>query len=103
MRRAGSATTGVKWFAIAGLIAAFASPASAQYFGRNKVRYRTFDFQVMRTDHFDIYFYASEREGAEIAARLAERWYERLNRIFSHSLPDRQPLVLYASHTDFEQ
>src|SRR5215470_12246524 len=85
------------------LILALAWPVSAQYFGRNKVRYRAFDFQVMRTAHFDIYFYSSEREGADIAARLAERWYARLSRQLNHTLTERQPLVLYASHADFEQ
>jgi WD40 repeat protein len=82
---------------------AAAAPVSAQYFGRNKVRYRDFDFQILRTEHFDIYFYPSEREGIEISARLAERWHARLERIFEHTLRGRQPLVLYASHPDFEQ
>jgi len=31
-------------------------PASAQYFGRNKVQYKTLDFQILKTEHFDIYF-----------------------------------------------
>ena len=91
-----------KHLAIACLILALGSPASAQYFGRNKVRYRPFDFQVMRTEHFDIYFYPSEREGVDIAARLAERWYARLSRQLNHTLSERQPLMLYASHADFE-
>ena len=33
------------WVAVVGLIVTLGSPASAQYFGRNKVRYRTFHFQ----------------------------------------------------------
>ena len=78
-------------------------PASAQYFGQNKVHYRSFDFQVLRTDHFDIYFYPSERPGVDIAARMAERWRVRLERLLKHELSGRQPLVLYGSHTDFEQ
>jgi Tol biopolymer transport system component len=82
---------------------AAAAPASAQYFGRNKVQYKKFDFQIMRTEHFDIYFYPSEREGIDIAARMAERWYSRLERILNHTLSGRQALVLYASHPDFEQ
>ena len=57
----------------------------------------------MRTEHFDIYFYPSEREGVDIAARLAERWYARLSRQLNHTLSERQPLMLYASHADFEQ
>jgi Tol biopolymer transport system component len=90
-------------FAAAFLIGLLASPVSAQYFGRNKVRYRTFDFQVTKTEHFDVYFYPSEREGVEIATRLAERWYGRLERLFGRGLSSRQPLVLYASHADFAQ
>ena len=30
--------------------------AQGGYFGRNKVQYRNFDFQVLKTEHFDIYF-----------------------------------------------
>jgi hypothetical protein len=77
-------------------------PASAQYFGRNKVQYRSFDFQVMKTEHFDIYFYPSAQTGTEIAARMAERWRVRLEKVLRHELRDRQPLILYASHVDFE-
>src|SRR5499427_896040 len=79
------------------------APASAQYFGRNKVQYKKLNFQVLKTEHFDIYFYPSEREGVDIAARMAERWHTRLEGLFQHTLRGRQPLVLYASHVDFEQ
>ena len=79
------------------------TPASAQYFGRNKVQYRDFDFQVLKTEHFDIYFYPEERSGVEIAARMAERWRVRLQRLLGHELRGRQPLILYGSHVDFEQ
>jgi len=82
---------------------ALASAAAAQSFGTNKVQYKTFHFEVMHTDHFDVYYYPAERAGADIAARLAERWYTRLSRIFDHQLTGRQPIVLYASHPDFEQ
>ncbi len=80
-----------------------AAPASAQYFGRNKVQYNTFDFEVMKTEHFDIYFYPEAREGIEIAARMSERWMARLQRVLEHELQGRQPLVLYAAHPHFEQ
>jgi Tol biopolymer transport system component len=78
-------------------------PASAQYFGRNKVQYKKFDFQVLKTENFDIYYYPEERDGIEFAARMAERWRVRLGRVLGHELSGRQPLVLYASHPDFEQ
>jgi hypothetical protein len=82
-------------------VVAASSPASAQYFGRNKIQYRTFDFQVLKTEHFDVYFYPEERAGVEIAARLAERWNTRLERLLGHELRGRQPLILYGSHVDF--
>src|SRR5213596_3510926 len=85
------------------LTLALVPEASAQYFGRNKVQYKKLNFQVLKTEHFDIYFYPEEREGIDIAARMAERWHARLERIFAHQLRGRQPLVLYASHPDFEQ
>jgi Tol biopolymer transport system component len=85
------------------LILLSAAPVSAQYFGQNKVQFKKLNFEVLKTEHFDIYFYPQEREGIDIAARMAERWHARLERIFEHTLRGRQPLVLYASHPDFEQ
>src|SRR5688500_9422528 len=80
-----------------------ASAASPQYFGRNKVQSRQFDFQVLTTEHFRIYFYPEEEDAARDAARMAERWYSRLSRILQHELSSPQPLVLYASGPDFRQ
>jgi hypothetical protein len=34
---------------------------------------------------------------------MAERWYTRLSRVLSHQFEQRQPVILYASHTHFEQ
>src|SRR5207244_13275794 len=85
------------------LTTGLATPAAAQYFGRNKVQYKKLDFQVLKTEHFDIYYYPGEREGIDIAARIAERWHARLQKLFAHELSGRQPLILYASHPDFEQ
>jgi Tol biopolymer transport system component len=77
--------------------------AQGGYFGRNKVQYRNFDFQVLKTEHFDIYFYPEEEEGARMAARMAERWYARLSKLLNHGLRGRQPLILYASPSHFWQ
>ena len=80
-----------------------AAPAAGQYFGRNKIQYDAFEFRVLKTQHFDIYYYPEEREAIEIAAQMAERWYERLSRLLDHEFDGRQPLIMYASHPDFEQ
>src|SRR5690606_20129386 len=80
-----------------------AAPASAQHFGRNKVTYQVFDFQVQRTEHFDIYFYPSTTEAIAMTARLAERWDARLRRMLDHRLSSRQPLIMYAASPHFQQ
>ncbi len=79
------------------------SDAEAQYFGRNQVRYDDFDFQVLETPDFDLYHYDREAASADIAARMAERWYTRLSEVMDHKLTGRQPVILYASHPEFQQ
>ncbi len=86
-----------------GLLFAAPVPADAQYFGRNKVQYDDFDFQVLTTPHFDIYFYPEMDEAIGDVSRMAERWYERLARLFQHEFAERKPLIFYADHPDFQQ
>jgi Tol biopolymer transport system component len=74
-----------------------------QYFGRNKVQVDSFVFRVLPTAHFDVYYYAAERDAAVLAARMAERWYLRLSKALQHTLRARPPIVLYASHAQFTQ
>src|SRR5688572_8129004 len=81
----------------------FAPAARAQYFGQNKVQYEKFDFKVLKTTHFDIYYYAEEEASVQLAARMAERWYVRLSKLLNHELTSRQPLILYAAHPHFQQ
>ena len=78
-------------------------PGTAQYFGRNKVQYETLDFHVLPTPHYQIHFYPEATVPVEDAARMAERWYERIARIFQHDIRRPRPLVLYADHPDFQQ
>ena len=79
------------------------APASAQYFGRNKVQYDAFDFRVLKTAHFDIHYYPEAATAIEDAARMSERWYERLARTFQHEFERPKPVILYADHPDFQQ
>jgi Tol biopolymer transport system component len=85
------------------LILPSAAHAQGGYFGRNKVQYREFDFKILKTDHFDIYYYPEEEEAAKLASRMAERWYTRLSQLLNHELSSRQPLILYASGAHFRQ
>ena len=95
---------GVATMLLAALVmTAIPSRADAQYFGRNKVQYENFKFEVLATPHFDIHYYPAEKAAATEVGRMAERWYARFSRLFNHQLSGRQPIILYADHPDFEQ
>jgi len=87
------------------LAAAALAPAAAraQYFGQNKVQYGHFDWRIIQTEHFDVYYYGHERAAALDGARMAERAYARLSRILQQNWIERKPLLLYASSSDFQQ
>jgi hypothetical protein len=89
--------------AIAIALGGCSATAGAQYFGRNKVQYEHFKFEVLRTPHFDVHYYAAEKPAAGDAARMLERWNTRLSGLFNHPLSARKPIVLYADQPDFQQ
>ncbi len=81
-------------------------PQSGQaqyYFGKNKVQYTSFDWQVMTTEHFRIYFYRDEIEIAQIAAHTAEVAYRELAAKFNHEVRHTIPLIIYSSPSYFAQ
>ncbi len=82
-----------------------AVPAAAQFgsFGQNKIQYRDFDWHVLRGDHVDVYYYPAAEGIARLALSYAEVSYDTLSRRFNHEVESRIPLIVYASHTDFEQ
>ncbi|MCP4568166.1 MAG: hypothetical protein GY841_11365, partial [FCB group bacterium] len=89
---------------LTGLIILLAQPLAAQfYFGKNKVQYTQFDWQVMTTEHFRIYFYSAESELAEIAARSAEESYRVLASRFNHEIYAPIPLIIYSNPNHFVQ
>src|SRR5690606_29626106 len=75
----------------------------AQYFGRNKVLWEQFEFEILETEHFLIHYYPPDAAHARYVARIAERWYARLSRFFDHELNEKKPLIIYANHADFQQ
>src|SRR5436309_13747907 len=86
-----------------GALGVLASTAPAQTFGRNAVQYKTFHFKILKTQHFDVYFYDEKADHAAQAARMAERWYTRISTVLRHQLSGRQPLILYADHPAYNQ
>lgn len=81
----------------------FSLSAQFYYFGHNKVQYAEFDWQILRTEHFDVYYYPEMKELAQQGAFFAEEAYKQLESKFNHSILHRIPLIFYSSHIHFEQ
>lgn len=81
------------------------APASAQTvpFGKNKIQYRSFDWQVLSGDHVDVYYYPEEEAIARLTLAYAEESYDVLERRFRHHPFRRVPLIVYSSDQHFEQ
>ncbi len=73
------------------------------YFGRNKIQYEQFDWQVLTTPHFQVFYYPVEETLARAAAFWAEETYSELEQKFNHTLARRVPLVIYSNHLHFQQ
>jgi Tol biopolymer transport system component len=74
-----------------------------EYFGKNKVQYKTFHWSFIQTAHFDIYFSDGGRYLAEFTASAAESAYTSITRLFRYQLVNRVPIIVYNSHNDFQQ
>jgi Tol biopolymer transport system component len=80
--------------------------AAAQYgfyYGRNKVQYDSFEWRILRTEHFDIYHYPEMEELARQGATFAEEAYGELQNRFNFSLTNRVPIIFYSSNLHFKQ
>ena len=98
-------------FLVFALAAAFAgltpAPAQAQtpyvpYFGKNQLRFFNFDWKIYRTEHFDIYFYPSIEPHLERVAGYAENAYMHISTELKHDLPERIPMLLYKTQSEFQ-
>ncbi len=84
------------------LLAATAAPALAQ-FGQNKIAYDRFDWSIYRSTHFQIYYYPKEKDSLQKVASFAESAYDELSRTLNYQIPHPIPVIIYATHAEFEQ
>ncbi len=75
--------------------------ADAQTFGRNKVQYRSFDWRIIHTTHFDVYFYDGSEDLADVVSAIVEEANSEFERVLGHELTTVIPVIIYASHNDF--
>ena len=81
---------------------------SAQYafnpfYGKNRVKYDNFDWHIYTTDHFEIYYYPEMEQHLERIASYAESAYQQISADLKHELSFVVPLVVFKTHSEFEQ
>jgi Tol biopolymer transport system component len=77
--------------------------AQETYFGKNKVRYRDFDWSYIQTRRFDIYFYENAYPTAKFAADVLEAAYREVSEELNYNLQQRVPVFIYNSHNEMQQ
>ncbi len=75
----------------------------SQYFGRNKPSYRTFKYDALYTPNFEIYHYLKNDTFIAQFAEWAEEWYVMHQKVFKDTFQNKNPLILYTNHSDFQQ
>jgi len=95
------------------LLALSAVPLSAQEsfgpsvggygFGQNKVAYRTFDWHIYHSPHFNVYYYTAEESSLQKVVSFAESDYDDVSRFLNYQIKDPIPLIYFATHSAFEQ
>jgi hypothetical protein len=73
------------------------------YFGKNNIHYDRFDWHIYTTDHFEIYYYPEIEKHLERVAGYAESAYQHVSADLKHDLSSKIQLVLFKTHSEFEQ
>jgi Tol biopolymer transport system component len=78
-------------------------PTIALSFGKNKVQYRDFDWMILKSEHFDVYYYSEERFLADRVAVIADAVYDSLAGSYGLELKARVPIIVYRSQNEFQE
>ena len=93
----------LKYFTVFLLLLQTATSAQLYFFGRNKVHYQDFVWKVLKTEHFDVYYYDDFEEMAEIGAKYAEETFEEYKEKFNYIVTTKIPLIFYNTDIQFQQ
>jgi len=74
-----------------------------QGFGKNKVRYKDFDWWVLESENLDLYYEPEFHELAERAVEYLEEAYVHISETLHHELSSRPPIVIFKSNYEFQQ
>ncbi|MBA3232157.1 MAG: PD40 domain-containing protein [Acidobacteria bacterium] len=82
---------------------AFAQTPYIPYFGKNRIKYDTFDWKIYTTDHFEFFYYPEIEPHLERIASYAESAYQQVSADLKHDLARKVPVVLFKTQAEFQQ
>ena len=74
-----------------------------QGFGKNKVRYKDFDWHYVESEHLKLYYEPEFEYLADQAVQILEEAYDHISGIMRHELSTKPPIVIFKSHYEFQQ
>lgn len=77
--------------------------AFSQYFGRNKVNYEKFPFEVLESPHFKIHHYVADKSRINWFAKSTEQWYRMHQAVLADTFKEKNPIIVYNDHAGFQQ
>lgn len=77
--------------------------AKAQYFGTNKPGYKKFEYELIKTPHFELYHYFKDSSIVAQLASSCEKWYFYHQQVLADTFKQRNPVLIYSNHADFQQ
>ena len=73
------------------------------YFGKNQIRYDSFDWQIYETEHFEIFYYPEIEPHLERVAGYAESAYQHISAELKYDLAFKVSLILFKTSSEFQQ
>jgi WD40 repeat protein len=101
--RKAAVAVAVGLMAFAWVRSAAAQTSMVPYFGKNNIHYDKFEWHIYQTDHFEIYYYPELQQHLERVAAYAESAYQQISADLKHDLSFKVPLILFKTHSEFEQ
>jgi hypothetical protein len=74
-----------------------------QNFGKNRVQYTDFDWNLYRLDAFDIYYYANDRELPRKVALMVDKNINILQRRLETNFDNRLQIIVFTTLSDLKQ
>ncbi len=74
-----------------------------QLYGKNRIQYKTFEWQYVSSQNFELYFYTGGEEIARMAAAYAEADFARMTDLVGYSPYSKVKIFVYTSVADLQQ